>query len=63
MTSQLGKEAIVIRILLNISRNKGNQTMKLGQLIEFKMSNIFIKKSFAKCGGETIPRPCSRKPN
>ena len=63
MTSQLGKEAIVIRILLNISRNKGNQTMKLGQLTEFKMSNIFIKKSYAKCGGETIPRPFSRKPN
>ena len=48
MTSQLGKEAIVIRILLNISRNKGNQTMKLGQLIEFKMSNIFIEKPYAK---------------
>ena len=37
--------------------------MKLVQLIEIKMSNIFIKKSYAKCGGETIPRLCSGKPN
>ena len=35
---------------------KGNQTMKFGQLIEYKMKNNFIKKSYTKCGGETYPR-------
>ena len=36
----------------NISRSKGNQTMKFGQLIECDMRNIFLEKSFTKCGGE-----------
>ena len=35
--------------------------MKLGQLIEFNMGNIFLEKSYTKCGGETIPRPFSKK--
>ena len=25
------------------------------------MRNIFLVKSYAKCGGETIPRPFSKK--
>ena len=45
----------------NISRNKGNQTMKFGQLIEYNMRNIFLEKSYTKCGGETSPRPFSEK--
>ena len=57
MTSQLGKTTIAIHILPNISRSKGNQTIKLGQLIEYNLRNIFLEKSYAKCGGETIPRP------
>ena len=44
----------------NISRSKGNQTMKFGQLIEYNMRNIF-QKSYTKCGGETSPRPFSEK--
>ena len=36
---------------------KGKQTIKLSQLIEHNMRNIFIEKSYAKCAGETIPRP------
>ena len=35
--------------------------MKLGQLIEYSMRNIFVEKSYAKCAGETIPRPLSKK--
>ena len=35
--------------------------MKLGQLIEYDMKNIFLEKSYAKCGGETIPRLFSKK--
>ena len=48
---------MTIHILTNISRSKGNQVMKFGQLIEYKMGNIFLEKSYTKCGGEAIPRP------
>ena len=48
-------------MLLNISRSKGNQTKKFGQLIECNMKNIFLEKSYTKCGGETSPRPFSEK--
>ena len=34
MTSQRGKQTIVVRVSPNISRSKGNQTIKFGQLIE-----------------------------
>ena len=40
MTSQTGQEMIPIYILPNISKSKGNQTMKLGQLIAYNMRNI-----------------------
>ena len=52
---------IVIHILANISRSKGNQTMKFGQLVECNMGNIFLEKSLKKCGGETSPRSLSVK--
>ena len=61
MTSQPGQQSIVIHILPNISRSKGNQTMKFGQLIEYNMRNIFLENSYIKCGGETSPRPFSGK--
>ena len=35
--------------------------MTFGQLIEYNTRNIFLEKSSAKCGGETSPRPFSRK--
>ena len=41
----------------NISRGKGNQTLKFGQLIEHNMRNIFFEKSYAEYGGETSHRP------
>ena len=56
MTSQPGKQTIAIHISPNTVRSKGNQTMKFGQLIECNMRNIFLEKSYAKCGGETILR-------
>ena len=39
--------------------------MKFGQLIECDMKNIFLNKSYTKCGGETftIPWPFSKKSN
>ena len=50
-------------MLTNISRSKDNQAMKSGQLIEYNFRNIFLEKSYTKCGGETIPRPFSKKSN
>ena len=66
MTSHTGKQAIAINILPNISRTKGNQIMKFGQLIhggliEYNMRNVFLKKSYTRCGGETIHIPLSKK--
>ena len=61
MTSQPGKQQITIHILPNISRSKNNQTMKFGRLIEYNMRNIFLEKSYAKCGQETISRPFYKK--
>ena len=55
MTSQPGQQTIVIHILAYISRRKGNQTMKFGQITEYYMRNIFLGKSYTKCGGETSP--------
>ena len=41
MTSQPGYQTIAAHILPNISRSKGKQAMKFGQLIEYNMRNIF----------------------
>ena len=43
MTSQPGLQITTIHILLNISQSKDNQTMKLGQLIEYNKRNNFLK--------------------
>ena len=59
MTSQPGKHMIAMHMLPNISRSKGNKTMKFGQLIEYNMSSIFLENVFTKCGRETIPRSFS----
>ena len=53
------KIGLISYILTDISRRKGNQAIKFGQLIECNMKNIFLEKSYAKCGGETIPSPFS----
>ena len=45
--------------LPNISRSKGNQTMKFGQLLKYNR-NIFVEKSYTKCGGKTSARPFSK---
>ena len=61
MTSQSGYQTVLIHILTNIWRRKGNQTMKFGQLIEYNMSNIFLEKSNTKCARDTILRLFSKK--
>ena len=61
MTSQPGNQTIAIHTLPNISRSNGNQTTKISQLIECNMRNIFLEKSYRKCGGKFILRPFSKK--
>ena len=55
MKSQPAQQTIAMHILPNISRSKGNQTMKFGQLIEHNTRNTFLENLYSKCGGETIP--------
>ena len=43
MTLQPGKQTNTVHILPNILRRKGNETMKVGQWIEYNMKNIFLK--------------------
>ena len=40
MTSQPRKQTIAIHILTNVSRSKGSETIKVGQLIEYNMKII-----------------------
>ena len=35
--------------------------MKFGQLMEYNMRNVFLQKSYTKCGGENSPRSFSEK--
>ena len=56
MTSQTKQQVITINIFPNISRSKGNQTMKFSLLIDYNMRNIFLEKSYAKHGGKASHR-------
>ena len=47
--------------IARISRSKGNQAIKFGQLTDYKMRNIFLEKSYTHCGAETSPRPFYEK--
>ena len=57
MTSQPSLQTITIHIFPNISQSKGNQTMKFGQLIEYKNRNIFLQQLCRKLGKETSSIP------
>ena len=41
MTSQIGQQIIKMHILSNITRSKGNQTMKFSQLIYYEKREIY----------------------
>ena len=56
MTSQQ-KKAIVIHILPNILRNKGNQTMKLGQLLGYNIRKAFLKNHTQNMMRKLVPDP------
>ena len=36
-----GQQTITLHVLPNISRSKGNQAIKLGQLIQYSVKNVF----------------------
>ena len=61
MTSKTRQETITIHILSNISKSQGNQTITLGQLIEYNLANIVVENSCTKCGAETSPRAFFKK--
>ena len=44
MMSQPWKQAIATYILPKIPRSKGNQAIKIVQLIDYNMTNIFLEK-------------------
>ena len=52
MAPQKGKQTITIRILPNISRSKGKQTVRIVQLIEFNVKIIFHAEDEA---GQLVP--------
>ena len=55
---RLDKKAMVnFNILPNVSRSKGNQVIRFGQLIKYSMRNIFLQKSCRKWGRGTSSRP------
>ena len=59
MTSQTGQQLITMHILPNISRRKCNQTMKLGQLIEYNI--FFLKNHTQNVVAKLVPDPFIKK--
>ena len=55
MTSQPGYLTIKIHILPNISRSKGNQTLKFCQLIEYYKRDNFFKNHEENEAGRLVP--------
>ena len=45
MMPSTGNKIIIIYILPNISKSNGTQTMKIGQLMEHNVRNIYLSKS------------------
>ena len=48
-------------MLPNISRSKGNQTIKFYPLMEYNVRNIFLEKPFTKCAGKVGRIPFHKK--
>ena len=57
------KQTIVIQILLNISRSKGNHSMQFGQLIAYKKRNIFLEKLTQNVVQKLFPDPFLKSQN
>ena len=52
-----------MHILLNISRSKDIQTMKFGQLIEYKIRNILLKNYTQNVAEKLRPDPFLKNQN
>ena len=63
MTLQPGKQAIAIHILPNISRSKGNRTMKFGQFIEYNVEIFFLKNHTQRLVEKLVPNPFIKSQN
>ena len=61
LTSHVEQEIITIHLLLNISRNKGNQIVNFRQLVKYNVKNIFPEKSYTKCGVKASLRLFDKK--
>ena len=59
---QPGKQIIAMHILPNISKSKGNQTMKVCQLIEYRMRKNFLERS-QNIVEKLFPDPFLKKQN
>ena len=55
MTSQPGKQTIVIHVLPNILRSKGKQAMKFGQLSEHNMKTFSLKNHTQNVVKKLVP--------
>ena len=55
MPSQPGSKTIAINTLPNTARSKGNQTMKLDELIEYNKTNTFFKNYPENEAGRLVP--------
>ena len=55
MTPHSGKQTITIHILSSISRSKGNQTMKFGELMKYNVKKIFLKNHTENETGRRVP--------
>ena len=62
MMSQTGHKINTIHILPNISRSKGNQTTKFGQLIEYNMI-FFLKNHTQNMVEKLVPDPFVKSQN
>ena len=63
MTSQPRYQAIVMHILLNVLRSKSNQKMKLIQLIECNIINIFYENHTQNVVEKLFPDPFLKNQN
>ena len=63
MMAQIGKQTILVHIFSIISRSKGNQALKFGQLIEYNMSNMFLKISKTYVVVKLFPEPFLKNRN
>ena len=58
MTSQSDQQIVIIHILPNILKSKGNQAIKFSQFIKFGVRNIYIfSKIMQKLCSKTSSRP------